>query len=185
MLIFWDRRLAFLATPKAGSTAIKAGRQPLANVALQRPAELKHTALGAYRRHIQPWLQAASGAHFTTVALMREPTGWLQSWYHFRLRDDHEAPAHAMTGIGFADFVRDYAQGRGGPACNRTSRPAAARRLIGSFATRIWEASPISLRTGWITRSACPTERASGGRCLAEGARRTGPACDHETRHPA
>lgn len=108
MLIFWEKRLIFLATPKAGSTAIEAALVSLANVAVQRPAELKHTDLATCRSHIAPWLHAATGDHFTTVALMREPLGWLQSWFRFRLRDDIDDPDHAMAGMGFADFAQAY-----------------------------------------------------------------------------
>lgn len=113
MLIFWESRLVFLATPKAGSTAIEAALEGLANVAVQRPAALKHADLRTYRRHIEPWLHSATGDRFTTVALMREPIGWLRSWYRFRLRDDDEDPDHAMTGVSFAEFAAAYARADG------------------------------------------------------------------------
>ena len=61
MLIFWESRLVFLATPKAGSTAVEAALEALANVAVQRPAVLKHADLRTYRRHIEPWLHSARG----------------------------------------------------------------------------------------------------------------------------
>jgi len=109
MLIFWEKRLVFLATPKAGSTAIESALEALSNVAVQRPSELKHTDLASYRRHIEPWLHHATGDTFTTVALMREPIGWLRSWYRFRQRDDVDDPDHAMVGVSFADFARAYA----------------------------------------------------------------------------
>jgi len=109
MLIFWEKRLVFLATPKAGSTAVESALEALSNIAVQRPAELKHTDLGSCRRHIEPWLHHATGDTFTTVALMREPIGWLRSWYRFRQRDDIDDPDHAMVGVSFADFARAYA----------------------------------------------------------------------------
>ena len=110
MLIFWESRLVFLATPKAGSTAVEAALEGLANVAVQRPAALKHADLRTYRQHIEPWLHSVTGDRFTTVALMREPVGWLRSWYRFRLRDDDEDPEHPMTGITFAEFADAYAR---------------------------------------------------------------------------
>ncbi|MCQ0971611.1 sulfotransferase family protein [Paracoccus sp. TK19116] len=114
MLIFWDQRLVFLATPKAGSTAIEAALEPLASVAITRPAALKHTGIATWRAHVAPWLGAEDRREFTTVALMREPIDWLRSWYRFRQRDDQDDPVHAMAGITFADFARDYAA-LGGP----------------------------------------------------------------------
>ncbi len=106
MLIFFDRRLVFLATPKAGSTAIEAALDSLANLAITRPEPLKHTTLAEFERHIRPWLEAkAGGDRFTTVALMREPLDWVRSWYRFRRRDDDDDPAHPMAGLDFEGFA--------------------------------------------------------------------------------
>lgn len=109
MLIFWDHRLVFLATPKAGSTAVEVALESLASAALQRPAALKHTDIATYCRHVGPWLRHQTGDTFMTVALMREPVDWLRSWYRFRLRDDQDDPLHQMEGVSFARFARDYA----------------------------------------------------------------------------
>ncbi|MFV0301009.1 MAG: hypothetical protein ACK5IP_09060 [Paracoccus sp. (in: a-proteobacteria)] len=114
MLIFWQHKLVFLATPKAGSTAVESALEPLAAVAVQRPAELKHVDIAGFRNHVQPWLESTAGGAFTTVALMREPVEWLRSWYRFKLRDDHDDPDHRMEGVSFAQFARNYAA-PGGP----------------------------------------------------------------------
>lgn len=124
MLIFWERRLVFLATPKAGSTAIEAALEGLANVAVQRPPELKHTDLARYCRHIEPWLHQITGDRFTTVALMREPVAWLQSWYRFRLRDDPAEPADHPLPDSFATFAANYAD-PAGPVFAAIGRQAA------------------------------------------------------------
>ena len=109
MLIFFDRRLVFLATPKAGSTAVEAALDSLASVAVERPAILKHVDISGFDRHIRPWLKDVTGGDaFTTVALMREPVDWLRSWYRFRLRDDAEDPDHAMQGLSFEDFAQAW-----------------------------------------------------------------------------
>ena len=117
MLVFWDERLVFLATPKAGSTAIAAALEPLAAVSIQRPPVLKHTNVRRYHRFIAPYLLKASGEAFTCVALMREPLDWLASWYRFRRRDDVMDPAASTRGMSFDDFARAYCQ---------TPRPAFA-----------------------------------------------------------
>lgn len=108
MLIFWEQRLVFLATPKAGSTAVEVALEALASVSVQRPAALKHTSAADFHRTFRPYLAEKAGAGFTTVALMREPTGWLRSWYRFRSRDDFEDPDHPMHGHSFDDFAKDY-----------------------------------------------------------------------------
>ena len=107
MLVFWDQRLAFLATPKTGSTAIAAALESLAAVSIQRPPLLKHTTVHRYRRFIGPYLEAASKDTFTLVALMREPTDWLGSWYRFRQREETE-PAKSTRDISFDEFVRAW-----------------------------------------------------------------------------
>lgn len=109
MLVFWEQRLAFLATPKTGSTAIAAALESRAAVSIQRPPLLKHTTVHRYRRFIGPYLEAASKDHFTLVALMREPTDWLGSWYRFRQRDETDA-GKSTRGISFDDFVQAWCQ---------------------------------------------------------------------------
>lgn len=113
MLIFWDQRLVFLATPKAGSTAVEAALEPLASAAILRPAPLKHTNITTFHRHLAPWLEAQAGEPFSTVALMREPVDWLRSWYRFAQRDDHEDPLDQLENISFARFAEDYGKPEG------------------------------------------------------------------------
>jgi len=109
MLVFWDQRLAFLATPKTGSTAIEAALDSLAALVVQRPPVLKHTTVQRYRRFVGPYLTAASGGQdFTLVALMREPRDWLGSWYRYRLRNDVLDPRKSTVGLSFDEFVRGW-----------------------------------------------------------------------------
>ncbi|HLQ20347.1 MAG TPA: hypothetical protein VK146_15340 [Tabrizicola sp.] len=109
MLVFWEQRLAFLATPKTGSTAIAAALESLAAVSIQRPPLLKHTTVHRYRRFIGPFLEAASKDTFTLVALMREPVDWLGSWYRFRQREETD-PGKSTREMSFDDFVRAWCQ---------------------------------------------------------------------------
>jgi hypothetical protein len=105
MLVFWDQRLVFLATPKAGSTAIAAALEPLASLSMQRPDVLKHTNVRGFVAHVGPFLQAASGASFAAVALTRHPKAWLGSWYRQGQRDGAD---HPTQGISFERFVQDW-----------------------------------------------------------------------------
>lgn len=108
MLVFWDQRLVFLATPKTASTAIEVALESLATLAIQRPAELKHTPAHRYRRFLAPFLERQARAPFTVVALMREPVDWLGSWYRYRQRDDIADPARSTQGLSFEEFVTAY-----------------------------------------------------------------------------
>ena len=109
MLVFWEQRLAFLATPKTGSTAIEAALESLAALSVQRPPVLKHTTVRRYRRFLGPYLAAASGHEFTVVALMREPRDWLGSWYRYRQREEIIEPENSTQGLSFDAFVQAYA----------------------------------------------------------------------------
>ncbi len=107
MLVFWDQRLAFLATPKTGSTAIAAALESLAAVSIQRPPLLKHTTVHRYRRFVGPYLEAASKDRFTVVAMMREPRDWLGSWYRYRQREETD-PERSTRGVSFDEFVQSW-----------------------------------------------------------------------------
>ncbi len=109
MLVFWEQRLAFLATPKTGSTAIAAALESLAAVSIQRPPLLKHTTVHRYRRFVGPYLEAASKDTFTLVALMREPRDWLGSWYRFRQREETD-PTKSTAAMSFDEFVQAWCQ---------------------------------------------------------------------------
>lgn len=98
----------FLATPKAGSTAVETSLEPLAAFSIQRPAAMKHLSAAEYRSSFGPLLDSRAGSPFSTVALMREPVSWLQSWYRFVQRDDHDDPDHPLAALSFETFVRDY-----------------------------------------------------------------------------
>ena len=108
MLVFWEQRLAILATPKTGSTAIKAALESLAAVSIQRPPVLKHTNVRRFHRFIGPYLEAAAGGPFTVVALMREPRDWLGSWFRYRQRDDIVAAQKSTVGLDFETFVQGW-----------------------------------------------------------------------------
>lgn len=108
MLVFWDQRLVFLATPKTGSTSIATALESLAALSIQRPPVLKHTNVQRFHRFVGPYLRAASGADFTTIALMREPLDWLGSWYRFRKREDVGDPKNSTEGMSFDAFARAY-----------------------------------------------------------------------------
>ena len=108
MLVFWQQKLALLATPKTGTTAIEAALESLAAVVIQRPPQLKHTSVQKFHRFMGPDLETTAGAPFTVVAVMREPLDWLGSWYRYRQRDDMGNEKKSTVGISFEQFVQAY-----------------------------------------------------------------------------
>lgn len=109
MMVFWQERLAILATPKTASTAIEAALGALAAVVIQRPRILKHTDADRFASFWQPYLSQSAGARFEVAALVREPRAWLGSWYRDGQREDVE-PARSTHGLSFDDFVQAYCQ---------------------------------------------------------------------------
>lgn len=108
MLIFYERHLVFLATPKTASTAIGVALESLACLSVQRPPALKHADISTYHKYIAPWLQQTNSDPFTTIAMMREPVDWLRSWYRFHLRDRHQDMDDDPSAPSFEDFVTRY-----------------------------------------------------------------------------
>jgi hypothetical protein len=107
MMVFWQERLAILATPKTASTAIESALGGLAAVVIQRPRALKHTDASRFASFWKPYLAQAAGAEFEVAALMRDPKDWLGSWYRDGQRDDVEQD-RSTRGISFDDFVQAY-----------------------------------------------------------------------------
>ena len=108
MLVFWEQRLVFLATPKAGSTAIETALESLSVVAINRPPALKHTSVRAYQRYVRPYLESVSGGPFTVVALMRAPRDWLGSWYKFGQKTDQADGSRSTQHQTFDAFVQGW-----------------------------------------------------------------------------
>ena len=107
MMVFWQEKLAILATPKTASTAIESALGGLAAVVIQRPRALKHTDASRFASFWKPYLAQAAGAEFEVAALMRDPKDWLGSWYRDGQRDD-VAQDRSTRGISFDDFVQAY-----------------------------------------------------------------------------
>jgi hypothetical protein len=108
MLVFWDQRLTFLATPKTGSTAIETALEPLSSMSMLRPTSMRHLTAQEYCAHLAPLLRAQTDENFTSIAMMRDPIDWLRSWYRFYLRDALDDYALTLRTRGFEAFVRDY-----------------------------------------------------------------------------
>ncbi len=112
MLVFWKERLILLAVPKTGTTALEGALAPRAQMVLRDPPQIKHAPLYRTRRFILPLLAQAGAEDFETVAVVRQPIDWLGSWFRYRQRDDIAGHANSTRGVGFDDFVSEYAKGR-------------------------------------------------------------------------
>jgi hypothetical protein len=108
VLYFQSANLTLLATPKNASTSLHAALRGDASVIFRGTPKLKHIRFRRYRRHLEPLLTADAGAVPDSMALIREPIGWLASWHSYRARPGIADPAASTAGISFADFVESY-----------------------------------------------------------------------------
>lgn len=108
MLGFVQARLVLLSVPKTGSTALETALGATADIALKGRPEIKHLTLRQYQQRIAPLLAAIPGRPFRVIAVIREPTDWLGSWYRYRRRPQLEGQPNSTAGIDFARFVTDY-----------------------------------------------------------------------------
>lgn len=107
-MIFWKERLAYLAVPKTGSTAIHAALEPHAAISFNRPPHLTHMGHQRFNRFIRPFLKKEGMEEIELLAVVREPVSWLGSWYRYRQRDELSGLPQSTQGISFDQFVEAY-----------------------------------------------------------------------------
>ncbi|MEM0949997.1 MAG: sulfotransferase family 2 domain-containing protein [Pseudomonadota bacterium] len=115
MQIFLGQNLTFLAVPKAGSTAFETAFRPYTSIDVRSPPNDRHITAKRYRRTWEPFLKRVWDAEPETMAILREPTARLESWYRYRHAGDR---AKSTAEMSFEEFVR---------ASLKDSPPEAAR----------------------------------------------------------
>ncbi|CTQ50448.1 hypothetical protein [Jannaschia donghaensis] len=124
MLIFWKPRLALLAVPKTGTTALENALASSADAAIVNPPGLKHCTVRKYRRDLSGFFEQKGKRPLSLVAVMREPVDWLGSWYRYRGRDALAGQENSTAGMTFDAFVQAYLQDNP-PACAKVGSQAA------------------------------------------------------------
>lgn len=110
MLVFHKERLVFLSVPKTGTTAWQSALRERADIVVSDPPELKHAPVYRYNRFFRPMFQKVTKTEMELIAVMREPTSWLGSWYRYRQRPFMKGKANATHDITFDSFVRAHCQ---------------------------------------------------------------------------
>ena len=93
MLVSIRRRLAYIAMPKTGSTALEPVLAPLCDICLVGTA--KHMNMRAFERYMLPYLRYLGLEEVETVCVVREPVDWLGSWYATAAATASSAPRRA------------------------------------------------------------------------------------------
>lgn len=122
MLIFLKARLVVFATPKTASTSIEDAIGAFADIRITKNPNAKHTPYRKYKRHLKPFVETF-GEDFACVAVMREPTQWLGSWFRYRSRDALAGKPNSTASMDFEAFIEAYLQDTP-PACARVGSQA-------------------------------------------------------------
>lgn len=115
MMLLWDEKLAFLAVPKTGSTAIEGALSPNSAILFRNPPNMKHMSLAKFVRFFDHYLKNTGINDIQTMAILREPLDWLGSWYRYRHRDEIRGNRNSTYGISFDDFILAYCQAEDRP----------------------------------------------------------------------
>ncbi|WP_341861726.1 gamma-glutamyl kinase [Gymnodinialimonas sp. 57CJ19] len=110
MLVFWKARLVLLAVPKTGTTALEQALLPYADSAILNPPQQKHCTVRRYRNQVQKFFEQRGQRKLELMAVVREPVGWLSSWYRYRARDDIRGSANSTADVSFDEFVDAWLQ---------------------------------------------------------------------------
>ncbi len=105
MMVFWKARLVLLAVPKTGTTALEQALLPYADTAILNPPQQKHCTVRRYRNQLQNFFEQRGQRKLEVMAVVREPIGWLSSWYRYRSRDAIRGTANSTAKVSFDEFV--------------------------------------------------------------------------------
>jgi hypothetical protein len=108
MLISLDHKLAFLAVPKTGTTAIEAALQKHADIVFRGPPGIKHMTAPKFEAMMRPYLATVEGEGVQSFAIMRHPVDQLLSWYFYRRRVDGSGDqniAHSTRDMPLDAFI--------------------------------------------------------------------------------
>ena len=103
MMVFSHKRLAILAVPKTGSTALQEAIGSRADIIFAKWR--KHINTRQFNKHVAPFLNEIVGTEVKTLAVMREPLDHLSSWYRYRSRRELEGTDRSTSGMSFDAFL--------------------------------------------------------------------------------
>ena len=122
MLVMLKARLAYLAMPKTGTTALQAALRGHSQMIFTRDPRQIHLHAAYVERFIRPYLTAIGETKVETVCQIREPVSWLESWWKYRSTDAAAAQGKSTAGISFDIFAGEYLDGADRPYLD-ISRP--------------------------------------------------------------
>ena len=108
MLISIDKRLAYLAMPKTGTTSLQTVLGRHCEIRFGRSPRAKHMSMRVFEQFMMPYLRQIGAGDTETFCVIREPIDWLGSWYRYRSRLKQNKAPRSTKGISFEAFVEGY-----------------------------------------------------------------------------
>ncbi len=108
MLVSLDRRLAYLALPKTGTTSIEKALEPLCDIRFGRSPRAKHMTMSSFERFVLPYLRQLGMDAVETVCVIREPVGLARKLVSLSRRGLAQELPKSTRGVSFAEFVEAY-----------------------------------------------------------------------------
>ncbi|WP_238475669.1 gamma-glutamyl kinase [Rhodophyticola sp. CCM32] len=103
--MFWKQKLVLFAVPKTGTTALETAARPFASTAILNPPGMKHVSVRRYHNNLSGFFEQRGSHPMESMAIMREPISWLDSWYRYRRRPQLSGRENSTEAISFEDFV--------------------------------------------------------------------------------
>ncbi|SFD98803.1 hypothetical protein SAMN04488523_104148 [Sulfitobacter brevis] len=103
MLIFLSHQLAYLATPKTGTTATEHALRPHAEIVFAR--NRKHLTAQRFQLRVAPFLEQTFSVKCAAVAVMRDPVDQIRSWYRYRQSPKLDDTPMSSKGMSFEEFA--------------------------------------------------------------------------------
>ncbi|MEM8730337.1 MAG: hypothetical protein AAGF79_10510 [Pseudomonadota bacterium] len=105
MLVFSAQKLAFIAVPKTGTTALEMALRPYADIIFTK--NRKHMPAHRFHNRVAPFLEEAFGVRLERMAVLRDPEEQIRSWYRYRTAALQRGSAKSTRAVSFDQFVRD------------------------------------------------------------------------------
>lgn len=115
MMVFPRQNLAFVATPKTGSTAVEMALRPKAEMIFAKGR--KHLPAQRYQARVRPFLEQTFDVSAQAFAVMRDPLEQIRSWYRYRHSGETDSPAQSAHGMSFDRFVLGVISDAPPPPC--------------------------------------------------------------------
>lgn len=115
MLLHLDGKFAYLALTKTGSTSVETALRPHCQIAFSGDHRVSHMPAHHFERFLRPYLEECGFHGIDTVAQIRHPVDWLESWWRYRSKPQSGEPWTDTSGVKFEQFALEYVNGEDRP----------------------------------------------------------------------